>query len=322
MRDQTPVSLAERPFHVVAATLTSATVKLIEIAPDDGESLPEWSPGSHIRLVLPGGVTRSYSLCGSVTDRASFVIAVRVERNGRGGSKYVFDSLHAGAGVAVDEVRNNFALRPTRRYAFLAGGIGITPLLPMMEEAGRRGAEWSFAFANRNAADVPLRNRVSALAGDVRWHFDDVHGPLDLADWAARLSPDADVYCCGPSAMVTAAEKAIRAAGRLNRFYFECFSSKDIERSSDRSFQVTVEPDGETFTVGADETLLDALSRRGYDQISSCREGTCGTCEVKVVSGDVEHRDAILTEEERLANEYMYPCVSRAAGTTLSIALP
>ena len=299
---------------VVALTLAAA----------DGKPLPRWFPGAHVDIHLPSGRVRQYSLCGDPESRDSYRIAVRRIADGGGGSIEVHDGLTVGATVTTGGPRNAFPLSipgygsPTQRFRFIAGGIGITPILSMLRRAQQLGVDWSMIYVGRSAESLPFVDEVSAFGEAVEIRTDDVHG-LPTADDLLGECPDGTaVYACGPAPMLTAIRA--RLAGRDDvELHFERFAAPPVVDGEE--FSVCIASTGTTVDVGAEETLLSALQRAGVAAPYSCQQGFCGTCRTQVLSGDVEHRDTLLTEPERAAG-MMLTCVSRAhTGERLTLDL-
>jgi ferredoxin-NADP reductase len=279
-----------------------------------GEPLPPWEPGAHIDLVLPGFV-RQYSLCGDPSDRSAYVVAVLREPDGRGGSAYVHDSLLAGDRVKVDGPRNHFALVDAERYLFIAGGIGITPILPMLERVARSGGEWQLVYGGRTRSSMAFTQELSHHGERVLFRPQDEHGLLDLPTLLADARPGTAVYCCGPEPLLAAVEALGPADLHVERFTAR---PDDGERTA---FEVELAGSGRVLPVPADRSILDVVEEAGVTVLSSCREGTCGTCETGVLGGTPDHRDSVLTADERLENEVMMLCVSRACSPRLVLDL-
>ncbi|WP_410641151.1 PDR/VanB family oxidoreductase [Amycolatopsis sp. lyj-346] len=287
-------TILERVEHV-----TEDVVSLV-LRGDEGPLAP-WEPGAHIDLELPNWLTRQYSLCGDPGDRSAYRIAVRHDPLSRGGSEYVHLFLRPGRTLSVSLPRNHFPLRPAPEYLFLAGGIGITPIVPMLRSAVASGAAVTLAYAGRTR---PFAAELAAEYGE-RVRF----GRPDLAA-LAREFPAAAVYCCGPASMVDAAEAA------FPRVHTERFEPTRRTFGPATPFEVVCARSGTTIPVPADEPLLDALNHAGKPVPSACREGVCGSCEVAVVAGEPDHRDDIGAAPGR-----MYPCVSRARSPRLVLDL-
>jgi ferredoxin-NADP reductase len=303
----------ERLTLVVAETAEVADgVRTVVLRRPDGADLPPWTPGAHVDLELASGLVRQYSLSGSPTDRQHWRVAVLREPESRGGSTYVHDKLSVGDEVAVRGPRNHFALVPSPRYVFVAGGIGITPLLPMVAEAQAAGADWCLEYGGRTRASMGFVDElVDAYADRVRLHPQDETGLLPLAE-ILQPAEDTLVYCCGPEPLLQAVE-ATCATWPPGSLHLERFSPKDLgEREEAIAFQVELALTGGTLDVPADRSILSVLEEAGVPILSSCTEGTCGTCETGVLGGEVDHRDSLLTAEEQAANDVMFVCVSRA----------
>lgn len=287
-------------------------VVALRLRDPSGADLPVWEPGAHVDLVLEDDLVRQYSLCGDPADRTSWRVAVLREPDGRGGSSYVHDTLRAGDTVRVDGPRNHFALEPAQRYVFVAGGIGITPILPMLDAATAAGAQWRLLYGGRTAASMAFADDLRAAHGDrVELRPQDEHGLLDLDGLDAEGTL---VYCCGPPPLLAAVEERC-AAARVERF-----AAVAVDGPAG-AFEVELASSGTTLSVPADRSVLEVLEDAGIGILSSCREGTCGTCETGVLSGEVDHRDALLTADERAAHDTMFVCVSRAACARLVLDL-
>jgi len=287
---------------------------ILDLTTEGEELLPVWTPGAHIDLLLAPGLTRQYSLCGDTTDRQTWRVAVLLEPKSRGGSAYVHNTLHEGDLVRVRGPRNHFALVPSRRYLFIAGGIGITPILPMLAEASRVGAEWELHYGGKRLPTMAFLSELTAMAASsVHIHPQDQVGNLDLATILGTPEANTTIYCCGPGALLDAVEQRSRT-WPTDALHMERFTPvHQAELVVNRSFEIELAQSGVTLEVQAEESIVQALRTAGVDVPSSCEEGTCGTCETQVLSGEVDHRDSLLTAGERAANDTMFICVSRAA---------
>lgn len=289
----------------------------------DGEPLPRWEPGAHLDLVLRPDLVRQYSLCGDPADRSALRVAVLREPDGRGGSAYVHDRLRAGDRVGIRGPRNNFALVAARRYVFIAGGIGITPIVPMLAAADRAGADWRLVYGGRTRASMAFREQLTRAYGDrvsIRPH--DETGLLDLDELLAEPDADTAVYCCGPEPLLAAVERRCTrwppGALHVERFTPKPAADPGLAAGS---FEVELARTGRTVVVPEGTPILDAVEEAGVPVLSSCREGTCGTCETAVLAGEPDHRDSLLTDEERAAGDTMMICVSRSCGPRLVLDL-
>jgi len=282
-----------------------------------GERLPRWYPGAHIDVHLPSGLVRQYSLCGDLATPDSYRIAVRRIPDGGGGSIEVHD-LAVGATVTTHGPRNAFPLTvpgygsPARRVRFIAGGIGITPILSMLELAQRRGVDWSMVYAGRSRDSLPFVDEVTVFGDRVAIRTDDIGGLPTAAELLGDCPDGTAVYACGPAPMLTAIRSEL--VGRDDvELHFERFAAPPVVDGTE--FTVSVASTGETVRVGAEETLLSALNRARVHTSYSCQQGFCGTCRTRVLSivgGAVDHRDTLLTGPER-DNGMMLICISRAA---------
>lgn len=298
-------------------TVADGVVTLTLGAPD-GSELPDWTPGAHIDLIMPDGLTRQYSLCGRTSDRSEWVVGVLLDPDSRGGSKFVHEQLGEGATIRVRGPRNHFALVSAPRYQFIAGGIGITPIRAMIEAAEARGAEWELLYGGRKRASMAFVEELSGYGERVSLHPSDQQGRMPLADVLGEPRDDTLVYCCGPESLLDAVEEGCRSwpEGSL---HIERFSAKAVEPPPDSldAFEVECQRSGVTVNVTGDQSIYQALEGAGIDVLGSCMEGVCGTCECEVVAGEPEHRDSVLSEAERARNEVVMICVSRSRSERL-----
>ncbi len=308
-------------LEVVDKTLVAEDVVALTLASPDGARLPDWAPGAHVDLVLPTGMTRQYSLCGDRFDPSTYRIGVLREASGRGGSAYVHDVLAPGDLVGVGGPRNNFPLVPADRYLFVAGGIGITPLLPMLHQADLLGADWQLLYGGRRRASMAFLDRLSGYGDRVRVAPQDESGLLDLAGFLGRPQPGTRVYCCGPAPLLAAIEAACSDWPPYS-LRTERFAGGDLGAPARSApFEVELARTGRTVTVGPGVGVLEAIGSVGVEVLSSCRQGTCGTCETTVLAGRPDHRDSLLDDDERAAGDCMYPCVSRSLDDRLVLDL-
>ncbi|WP_330181798.1 PDR/VanB family oxidoreductase [Nocardia sp. NBC_01503] len=279
-----------------------------------GGPLPVWRPGAHVDVFLPSGRHRQYSLCGDPADRDRYRIAVR-RIPGGAGSAELHDALRVGDRLRIRGPRNAFTLVDAPSYLFLAGGIGITPILPMARAAGARG---QLVYTGRSRASMPFLNELgSAEIASARILPDDECGAPEVASILATAEPGAAVYVCGPPPMLAAAQRCLFELNPTGSLHTERFSARPV--LDGREFDLTLARTGTTLRVGAEETALAAVRRALPDVSYSCQQGFCGSCEVGVLSGAVDHRDRLLTESARARR--MLLCVSRAAGDQLVLDL-
>ncbi|HEX6523643.1 MAG TPA: PDR/VanB family oxidoreductase [Streptosporangiaceae bacterium] len=303
-----PAVPSSRELVVTSRTVMCDEVVSLRLASPDGTRLPRWLPGAHLRIELPSGRARHYSLCGDPRDTTSYTIAVRRINRGGGGSAEIHDSVMPGTVVRAVGPRNGFPFGAEPVVLFIAGGIGITPLLPMAREAATLGLTWRLVYAGRSRSCMPMLEEVSALGGEIL--ADDETGVPSGADLVGRGPDGAAIYCCGPPAMLEGVRKAAAAAGTVRAFRFERFTAPPIVDG--RVFEVELGRSGTVLTVPPDQSALDVLREHDPGVPYSCRQGFCGLCLQHVLRGEVDHRDLRLTDTER-ADGAMLVCVSRAA---------
>ncbi|MDL4817471.1 PDR/VanB family oxidoreductase [Actinomadura opuntiae] len=307
-------------LRVVAKERAAEDVVALTLARPDGGRLPDWTPGAHIDLVLPNGLTRQYSLCGDRWDARTYRVGVLREPGGRGGSAFVHDDLAVGDPVGIGGPRNNFRLVPSERYLFIAGGIGITPLLPMVRQAEMLGADWRLLYGGRTRSSMAFLDELEPHGAKVTVVPQDEQGLLDLGTYLADEDPATKVYCCGPAPLLEAVEG--RCAGwRPGLLRTERFVARENGAVRDEPFEVELKRTGVTVTVPPGRSVLDAAGDAGVSVLSSCRQGLCGTCETAVLDGVPDHRDSILDDDEREAGDCMFVCVSRSRGERLVLDL-
>ncbi|MBK6016732.1 PDR/VanB family oxidoreductase [Streptomyces sp. MBT53] len=297
---------------VVELRLTRAT----------GGALPAWEPGAHIELTLPSGLRRAYSLCGEVTDTEAWTIAVHRVPEGRGGSREIHETALVGRELEVRGPVNRFPLMPAEGYLLLAGGIGVTPLLPMARELTARGLPWRLVLGARDRSRLVYAEELVALGGDqVVLVPQDEAGLPDLAAELAATPPAHGVYACGPQPMLDALTALCRTAGSARALHLERFTAADQLGSSAGEFEVVLSRSGLRLTVPADRSVLDVVREKLPDIPYSCEEGYCGSCETAVVAGLPVHRDSVIEPSERTAATTMMICVSRCDSPVLELDL-
>jgi len=297
----------------------------IDLADPHGRGLPDWSPGSHIELVADGW-RRYYSLCGTRGDRSRLSIAILRESEGRGGSVHFHDTVKPGDVLYIAGPKNHFPLDETApRYTLIAGGIGITPILAMADRLKALGKPYALHYCGASRRTMALLDRVERdHAAALTLHASDEGCRLDLPQVLSGLSEGEQVYACGPGRMLEALEALAGERewpeGRLHVEHFTARSSL-LDPRHEHAFEALLADSDLTVQVGNDQTLLEALTAAGVDVPSDCSEGLCGTCEVAVVEGDIDHRDLVLSRAERDANDRMMACCSRACGKRLVLSL-
>jgi len=309
-------------LQVSGRTTNAKDVVVLDLRDPSGADLPEWAPGAHLDLKLATGLVRQYSLCGRPDDRSCWRIAVLREPESRGGSKHVHESLVEGEEVNVRGPRNNFPLVPSPRYVFIAGGIGITPILPMLIAAEAAGADWELHYGGRSRRSMAFLDALEDVNGErVSLYPQDEVGLIDLSEILAIPRQNTLVYACGPEPLLRAIEHHC-VQWPEGSLHLERFSAKQhgapllVE-----SFEVELATSCLTVTVPPEKSIMEVVEEAGIPVLSSCQEGTCGTCETPVLKGEVDHRDSLLTPAERDANDTMFICVSRAACSKLVLDL-
>ncbi len=311
----------EVDLRVAARRDVADGVVELTLTEPSGAPLPAWNAGAHIDLVLTPSLTRQYSLCGSTADESSWKIGVLRDPESRGGSAYVHEKLQEGATVRVRGPRNHFPLVASPHYLFIAGGIGITPILALIEAAEARGAEWNLLYLGRSRASMAFLDRFE---GDQRVTLAprDEGDRFDLLSLLGTPRPGTLVYCCGPSALLDSVEEAC-ASWPDGSLHIERFAAKVVEPSEDAldSFEVECSRSGVTVTVPEGTSIFDAVEKAGVEVLGSCMEGVCGTCECDVLEGTPDHRDSVLSKSDRERGDTIMTCVSRSLSQKLVLDL-
>ncbi|SFB23212.1 Ferredoxin-NADP reductase [Amycolatopsis marina] len=318
-RRRPPVTAVDRDLRLVITRIAveAEDVVSLQLARPDGSALPFWRPGAHIDVVLPSGRVRQYSLCGDTHDRTRYRIAVRRIDEGGGGSTEVHEALKPGAELTVRGPRNAFPFVPARSYLFIAGGIGITPILPMVRSARAEGADWRLVYTGRSPGTMPFTGELASYGERVWLRPDTEYGvPASGAELLEHAPAGAAVYCCGPPPMI-AGVRVDLARGPARPVHYERFAAAPVVDG--RPFRLRLARSGRELTVPADRTALEVVREVLPDVAYSCRQGFCRTCVVRVLHGEVDHRDAALTDTER--SDSMLVCVSRARHDELILDL-
>lgn len=309
----------ERDLVVAADEMVADGVIALTLADPSGDPLPPWSPGAHIDLVLADDLVRQYSLCGRVEEN-TWRVAVLLAPDSRGGSVRVHQ-LRAGDRVRVRGPRNHFPLVDARSYIFLAGGIGITPLLPMISDVDARGRDWVLYYGGRTRNSMAFQDELAKYGDRVRLVPQDEQGMIDLDGILGRPRPGTLVYACGPEPMLKAAEQQC-ASWLPKSLHLERFAADaDQVQGDNHAFEVVLDRSGTTLEVPADRSIIEILREAGVSVLVSCLEGICGTCETGVVAGEIDHRDSVLSDDEREAGDVMMICVSRCRSERLVLDL-
>jgi ferredoxin-NADP reductase len=285
----------------------------MHLIPVDQQRLPAFDPGAHIDLHTPSGVIRQYSISSSCMDTTSYRLGVRIIPGGKS-SAFIQSELHVGDILNISSPRNNFLFEVSKEYLFIAGGIGITPLLPMIAKAESMGTRWRLLFCNRTLAGAPFLSELQLLRGNVRLHISDEGTRLNVAEALAEVRPNTLVYCCGPDQLMSEVESAtLHWPASSVRFEWFIPRAHATDKPSD-GFDVICRRSGRSVRVQPNQSIIDALAVLGIDVPKSCEQGICGTCEVKVLDGEIDHRDSILSRTEKASNKSIMICVSRAKG--------
>jgi len=307
--------------RVSAIRYAARDTHLYEFAPLDGKPLPAYQPGAHIDLHLPNGLVRQYSLITAEPDPASYTVGIKRDPASRGGSRYIHDELRVGKTLKISAPRNNFALVENASHVvLLAGGIGITPIWCMVQRLAKLGRSWELHYACRSRADMAFLSALEAMSSS-RFHFDDeCEGKfLDVAAIVATAPRDAHLYCCGPTPMLNSFEAATANWPR-EQVHIEYFTPKQ-EAAKAGGFVVELARSGKEFTIPEGKSILQVLLDAGVDVDYSCELGICGACEQRVISGEPDHRDAILTEEEQASNTKVMICCAGCKSERLVLDL-
>ena len=327
-----PVRIGEPSRHtlhrkllVAEASAAAEGIVKLRLTSPDGRELPRWTPGSHIDLECgPGGLSRQYSLCGDPSDAQAYEIAVLREPESRGGSEWVHAHARTGTSLKVRGPRNHFNFdESTPRAIFVAGGIGITPISVMARRAQSLGIDYELHYSGASRRTMALLEELQALHGSrLKIYARDEGQRNDLAALLAQPRADTQIYACGPARMISALEVA-SAAWPEDALRVEHFVSNvgTLDPTKEHAFEVELKASGMVLPVRADQTLLDALRAANIDMESDCEEGLCGSCEVRVLDGEIDHRDLVLTRAEREAGGKMMSCCSRAKQGRLVVDL-
>ena len=297
-------------MRVAQKRAETADVVSLVLEREDGSEVPCWTPGAHVDICVADFV-RQYSLCSAPAQRQAWRLGVLGQAAGRGGSVAV-SGLNEGDVVEVSEPRNHFEFLESRRYLFVAGGIGITPILPMVQAAHDAGAEWRLVYGGRSRATMAFTEELAAYGDRVTLISEDEEGLIDLKATLARSDDETRIYACGPEPMLDALEVAMDR-GVPGVLHLERFSPKTLaDVPEDEPFEVEFVTSGISRTVPVGRSILEIAVEEGLDVFSSCEEGTCGTCVTSILSGCADHRDSLLTKAEQDRHDVMCICVSRA----------
>ena len=301
-------------LRVFQKTAVAEDIWCFELEHSQGLALPAFTAGAHLTVKVPSGVRRNYSLCSDPANRATYQLTVKRDAKGRGGSISMTDEVHVGDLLSVSVPRNNFELHPrSKKFLFIAGGIGITPILSMMRHLLAQGqAQFKLIYCTRDALNTAFLAELSGqeFTGKVQIHHDHADPTQSLDLWPVFETPgDAQVYCCGPRSLMDAVAD-MSGHWPFGSIHFESFGVDASAYEINTAFTVRLHKSGLRVPVTAEQSILEALRAYGHRVPSSCESGTCGSCRTGLVSGDVVHRDMVLAEDEK--TQQIMVCVSRA----------
>lgn len=298
-------------------------IVLFDLRDPNGADLPEFSPGAHVLVKTPSGFDRNYSLCGDPSDVSRYEIAIKLERHGRGGSSSMIEATKEGDLIEVGPPINAFPLVPSPAgYIFIAGGIGVTPIMSMVRSLASIGApRFKLYYLTRNRQTAAFHDELSApmFRGKVEFHHDDgdLERTFDL--WPLFERPNGmHVYCCGPRGLMDGV-RDMTGHWPAKALHFEAFGDAATKRPDDAAFDLTLARSGKSIRVSATDSILQAVRAAGCEALSSCESGTCGACKTRLIEGVADHRDLVLSESERGC--WIMPCVSRARSSHLVLDL-
>ncbi|MDA3647681.1 PDR/VanB family oxidoreductase [Saccharopolyspora indica] len=312
---------AETPVVLREVRQEAEGVVSLELADPQGRPLPQWVPGAHVDLVLPSGKVRQYSLCSDPGDTGTYRVGILREPEGRGGSVEAH-ALRPGQALAIRGPRNNFPLADAPAYLFIAGGIGITPLIPMLHQVAAAGKPWRLVYGGRSFMTMAYLDELRQFVPQqIQLVPQDTAGLPDL-EGALRGAPEGcAVYCCGPEGLINAVEQLVPTACPSGQLHVERFAAADVDHGEKVPFELELARSEQQLHVPADRSTLEVLREVRPELDASCEDGVCGTCVLSVLSGVPEHRDSILASTERDRTDVFYPCVSRARSQRLVVDL-
>ncbi|MDE2486313.1 MAG: oxidoreductase [Alphaproteobacteria bacterium] len=313
------------PLKVVAKTVEADSITSFELAHPRGKVLPAFSAGSHIDLTIAPGLTRQYSLCNDPKETHRYLVAVLREDEGRGGSVRMHEEVEEGDVLQAGGPRNHFPLaHGAEKTLLIAGGIGITPILCMAERLANIGADFALHYCVRSLDQAAFADRIrgSSFAGRTHFHVSAERGRLNVTSLLRQQPPGTHVYVCGPNRLIDDVVETARALGwDEGRIHREYFAAAHRDTANDKPFALKIASSGLVIEVPKDRSVVEALAAHGIDIPTSCGDGVCGTCLTRVLEGEVEHRDMLLSPEERAKNDQFTPCCSRSAGQLLVLDL-
>lgn len=317
------------PTKVKASGFVTQEIKMISLVSADGQPLPDYTPGPHIDVDIGKGKTRSYSLMsmpmpkqiGAVDDNV-YTLGVLLEAESTGGSKFMH-GLKIGDEISISSPKNDFALHPDAQFSLLlAGGIGITPIMAMVAHLQNTGTGFALHYAGRTCTSLAFVEALQTYIGfNLHIHYDDEENALDIEAVLNTVPNHAHIYVCGPKGMIEAVQKQALACGYpKEQIHFELFATPSPQ-AGDTEFEIELSSSGKIYTVPVGKTIIEVLEAAGEDPIYDCSRGDCGICQTGVISGEIDHRDVVLSEAEKAAGDVMQICVSRARGAKIVLDL-
>jgi len=322
------MTLGKLKLKVTDIQCEAKGILLLELRDENKQALPPFTAGSHLEIYLANGLTRHYSLLNSPAERDRYVVAVSLDPNSQGGSAFIHQKIKLGDVLSISTPRNHFELVDVAEYCFIAGGIGITPILSMIHWCIAHQKKWTLYYSTRNRQRAAFYESLNALhqAENIHFHFNDEQANLlDLQQIVQELSPNTHIYCCGPNPLMLALKEVSVAIGE--RVHFEWFNAPQPIKSETQSvediseFTVKLAKSGHEIIVKPEQSILDAIESLGIEVPFSCRAGICGACECTVLRGEPEHLDMVLSDSEKQANQRMLICVSRSRSPVLELDL-
>ena len=305
--------MTNKIIKVISTTAETPHIRKIVFQLPLNEEI-SWSPGTHIRVLLPSGDNRAYSLLDlNELNNTQLAVGVLLEKDSAGGSNYMH-SLRNGDEVEISSLKNNFELTDESSHAVLiAGGIGITPILSMAKKLSKENREFTLHYAGREKNSLAFVNELIEICEKkLCLHYDNDESAIDLRTILKEAPEKSDIYICGPVGMIEVTKDIAAELGfEKSRIRYELFKTDD-DQNEDESFEVQIHATGQIIQVNSDQSIIEALEKAGLDPLYDCQRGDCGICQCEVISGTPDHRDIILTEEEKAYNSIMKICVSRA----------
>ena len=303
-------------------------ILLLELRDEKKQALPSFTPGSHIEIYLANGLTRHYSLLNSSVESDRYVFAVSLDPNSQGGSAFIHQKIKLGDMLSVSTPRNHFELVDAEQYCFIAGGIGITPILSMIHWCIAHQKKWTLYYSARNRQRAAFYESLCALNQEknIHFHFNDEQADLlNLQKIVQDNAENTHIYCCGPNPLMLALKEA--SADIAERVHFEWFNAPELNTSENKTelaisdFTVKLAKSGRDILVKPEQSILEAIEAQGVEVPFSCRAGICGACECRVLRGEPEHLDMVLSDTEKQGNQRMMICVSRSRSPVLELDL-